>query len=405
MKSVTIARNPVYRHLWTDRSRFNVVYGGAGSGKSYAVAQRLVHRFASEPGRNILVIRKVGRTNRLSTFALIKHVLSRFGILDAVTVRESDMTITEPTGNMIVFEGLDDIEKIKSITFPSGPLTDIWVEEASEISQEDLRQLNLRLRGRAPHPFQITLTFNPISVDHWLKAEFFDNPKPNALTMRTTYLDNRFIDDDYRGELEALRVSDPTMYQVYALGEWGQLGDAAFPLAVFEPCRYKPGDFDRVVYGMDFGFQHYHAIEAIGIKDGELYSFREMYCRQQTNPEIIAQAEQVLSKAQRVVADSAEPKSIAEWRAAGYRVEAAKKGPDSVEAQFGYLRARKWHIDPVACPGLAAEVRGAVYKKDKSGRVTEEIVSFHDDALAACRYGVEELVAPRIARPVRIQGV
>lgn len=397
-----------YRLIW-DNNRFNVLIGGAGSGKSVGVSQRYVYRYTAEPGRNLMVVRKVGDSNRYSTFSSLNYWLNTWKLDNLYSISESNMVIRNRyNGNEIIFRGMNDIkarEKAKSVTFKSGPLTDIWCEEASEFEPEDIRQLNLRLRGIAPRPFQMTLSFNPISVDHWLKPEFFDNPKPNATIVHSTYLDNRFIDRDYRGELEALKVSDPTMYQVYALGEWGQLGDKAFPNVVFEPCRYRVEDFDRVVFGMDFGYNHYHAIEGIGLKDGELWSFRELYVREKTNPQIIAIAEPALPKHQRCTADSAEPKSIAEWRNAGFRMDAAKKGPDSVEAQFAFLRSHKWHIDPVACPGLSAEARGAVYKKDRLGRVTEEIVSFHDDALAACRYAVEELIVPKEARRIKVVGV
>ena len=393
-----------YPTLW-DRNRFNVWKGGAGSGKSVAAAQRYGFRLTAEPGHNLMVIRKVGESNRFSTYANLVSTIQAWHLDPLFDISESNLTIRNRfNGNQVIFRGMNDFkarERVKSVTFTSGPLTDIWVEEASELEPDDFRQLNLRLRGQARQPFQMLLTFNPISVDHWLKAEFYDNAKPNASLLQSTYLDNRFIDAAYRGELEALKQGDPTMYQVYALGEWGQLGDKAFPNARFERCRYKPDDFDRVVFGMDFGYQHYHAIEGLGLKDGRLYSFRELYVREKTNPDIIRAADQVLPKVQRCTADSAEPKSIAEWRNAGYRVDGAKKGPDSVEAGFGYLRAREWIIDPEACPGLAAEVRGAVYKKDRQGRPTEEIVSFHDDAMAACRYAVEELIAPSHAGAVK----
>lgn len=393
---VTVKRNSAYVPLWDDRKRFNVLIGGAGAGKSVAVAQRYVERFCTEPGHNILVTRKVGRTNRFSTFSLIKKTIADYGVRNKLSIRETDMTITGPYGNTMIFEGLDDIEKIKSLTFESGALTSVWIEEANEASREDFQQLNLRLRGESIQPFQMTMTFNPVSVNSWLKPEFFDNPKPNATILKTTYLDNRFIDADYRAELEAMKLSDPIYYQVYALGEWGQIGDVAFPNVVYERCPYSIQDFDSVVWGMDFGFQHYHAIEGMGLKDGELYSFSELYVRQMTNADIINENEKrcILSKPIKCVADSAEPKSIEEWKRAGYNVDGAKKGPDSVKAQFAYLRAHKWHIDETACPGLAAEVRGAVYKKDRNGQTTEEIFSFHDDALAAVRYSVESLITP-----------
>lgn len=387
---------PYYNLIW-DHKRFNVLVGGSGSGKSVGAAQRYIYRMTAEPGHNLLAMRKVAESNRFSTFAGLVATINQWNLGSLWDINESRMYLRCVNGNEAIFRGMNDIkarERVKSVTFKSGPLTDIWAEEASEFNPEDITQLNLRLRGTAPQPFQFTLTFNPISVQHHLKKTFFDNPKANATLLRTTYLDNRFLDPAYRGELEALKATDPVLYQVYALGEWGQLGDQVFTNVVFEPCRYRLEDFDRVLVGKDFGFQHYDALEFIGLKDGELYSFREFYVRQKTNPEIIDLSRPLLPQAQRVRADSAEPKSIAEWRNAGFFFEPAVKGPDSVKAQYAYLRSHRWHIDEQACPGLAAEVRGATYKTDRFGNLTEEVFSFHDDALAACRYAVEEEIAP-----------
>jgi phage terminase large subunit len=398
-QAVVIRRNKVYVPLWADTNRFVVLIGGSGSGKSVAISDLIVERFLSEPGHNVLITRKVGDTNRFSTFQEIKRSLGKYGVRDGVKIRESDMTIIGPFGNTIIFRGLDDIEKIKSITFESGPLTDIWMEEASETLQTDFRQLNLRLRGRAIVPFRFYISFNPITVTHWLKAEFFDNPKLNATVLRSTYLDNRFLDSQYREELDALKTTDPDMYQVYALGQWGQIGDAAFPNVRYESCPYSFEDFDRVVIGQDFGFNHYNAIELIGQKDGRLYSFAELYVRQKPKSEIIQiYGQSPLAPVDHPLrCDTAEPASIEEWRRAGYNAVPANKGAGSVRDMLRVLRDSEWIIDPERCPGLAAEVRGAAYKKDRNGNNTEDIFSFHDDALAACRYAVEDLAKPAFA--------
>lgn len=394
--------NPVfYQHFW-NHQRFNAWWGGAGSGKSVAAMQRIAYRMVAETGHNYLGIRKVSESNRQSTYAEVLKWINTWHLEPLFKISDQAMKIECINGNTMIFRGMNDFrarEKVKSITFDNGPLTDIHVEEASELDEEDFNQLNLRLRGIALQPFQMTLTFNPIHVMHWLKRRLIDTPSPKTLVLHTTYLDNKFLDDGYREELESYKLTDPTYYDVYCLGKWGQLGEAAFPNAIFESCPFSFDDFDHVYAGQDFGYQHYNAIELIGVKDGELYSFREHYVRHLTNPDVILDHARrpVLAKNQYCRCDSAYPASIQEWSNAGYYVEGAVKGPGSVEAQFGYLRARKWHIDPEACPGLAAEVRGAVYKKDRQGNVTEEIFSFHDDALAACRYAVEELLTPQSA--------
>ena len=384
-----------YEHIF-DRKRFNIFYGGAGSGKSHFVQQRIVYRATTEPGHNTLIVRNVARTNRMSTWPGIKQIINSWGLTEIFRFNETEMkAICVHNGNAIAFAGLDDVEKLKSITFENGPLTDIWIEEASEVQEADFQQLNLRLRGdNAKQPFQITLSFNPVSSQSWLKRVFFDNQKENCTILRSTYKDNRFIDDGYRLELENLVNSDPLFYAVYALGEWGEAGDLVFRSVDFKPCPYEMHQFDSIHAGMDFGFNHYHAITLTGLKDGELWTFRELYCRQKTNDEIIRlnEFEAILSKEQPVTCDSAEPKSIQDWKNSGYNVRSAKKGPDSVFKQLNYLNSKKWHVDPINCPGLAAEVKGYSWRKDKYGNTLDEPIAINDDSIASVRYALEHLM-------------
>ncbi|NLT46171.1 MAG: PBSX family phage terminase large subunit, partial [Thermotogaceae bacterium] len=216
--------NKTFRPHLDDRSRYEIFYGGAGSGKSMFVAQRLVLRAMKEKGHKFLVVRKVAKTNRHSTFALIMGILRSWKVLGLFKVNKSDMEIGCLNGNQIIFTGLDDVEKLKSIA----GITDIWVEEASEITQEDFQQLDLRLRGKTPWPLQITMTFNPVSALSWLKSFFFDVPKDNCIIHKSTYKDNRFLDDEYKKVIEDLKNQDHTYYQIYGLGEWGVLGNLVF---------------------------------------------------------------------------------------------------------------------------------------------------------------------------------
>jgi len=389
--------NKTFYPLWFDHNRFIVMKGGAGSGKSVDAHRRVVYRMVAEPGHNYIVVRKVASTNLISTIPLIRQCITDWNLWTLFSENKSERTITcKVNGNQCKFIGLDDIEKIKSITFDSGPLTDIIIEEATETTERDINQLNLRLRGRARQPFQITLLFNPISDTHWLKKRFFDNPgdKRKEITIHeSTYLDNRFIDDAYKGELEALKYEDRTYYDIYALGKWGSIGNLIFRNIRYETCPYKPEDFDVIYAGQDFGFNHYNSIELIGMKDGKKYSFREHYVRHMTNDEIINDNEDkgILSKNQPCTADSAEPKSIKDWESRGYNMKPAKKGPDSVRQQISWLNRGEWIIDPEACPGLVSEVGMFKWKEDRDGNPLDEPVKFKDDAIAACRYAIEEL--------------
>ncbi len=221
--------------LLEDEHRYLVIYGGAGSGKSYFVAQRYITKLLT--GKlNLLVVRNTGKSNRDSTFALLKQIINGTKLRDQygnelptsrlVTVNSADMRIRF-NKNEIIFAGLDDVEKLKSITFSNGELTDIWIEEASEITESDFNQLDIRLRGEGTKK-QIILSFNPIDVNHWLKRRFIDTKSDDVTVHHSTYRDNEHLDKDYTRLLESYKDSDPYYYQVYCLGEWGVLGNTVF---------------------------------------------------------------------------------------------------------------------------------------------------------------------------------
>lgn len=217
--------NKAYIPYLDCNERFLIFYGGSGSGKSHFVVQRYIYKILKEKKLNLLVIRKTGKTNRTSTFALFNQIINSWGLRKIFTFNQSDLRIRCINGNEIVFSGLDDVEKLKSITFKTGELTDIWIEEASEVDINDFRQLNIRLRGGKTTK-QMVLSFNPIDINHWIKKELIDTNK--AVVLKTTYKDNAFIDEAYKKELEDFKNTDPYYYTVYCLGEWGVYGKSIF---------------------------------------------------------------------------------------------------------------------------------------------------------------------------------
>ena len=394
--------NSAYYPLLFDTRRFNVLYGGAGSGKSVFAAQRYVYRMLAKPGHNILAVRKVDKANRDSTFAIMMQTISQWNLVGLFNIRTNPLSITaKNTGNEMLFRGMDDPEKLKSITFRTGPLTDIWEEEASELSIDDDRQLRIRLRGVAPVQKQVTYTFNPIDATHWLKARFFDNPltADRCAILKTTYRDNAWLTDEDRAEIEALKDEDLTYYQIYALGEWGVIGNVVFTNYVIETFPHEYGDFDVVYQGQDYGFNHPFAFVLVGMKDGELYVFDEIYRRQRTNTELIAEASEyfrsrgILEQVKRrlTTADSAEPDRIREWQVSGWRVQPARKGPGSERFGVDFLKHRRIHIHRGRCPGVSAEFPTYKYREDRNGNVLDEFVGYKDDGIAALRYATEAL--------------
>lgn len=218
--------NDVYLPFLDNEDRYLVFYGGGSSGKSYFIAQRYVYKLIRPKRCNILVVRQTGDTNRRSTFPLFKQVISNWGLSQHFKINESDMRIVcKLTGNEVAFAGLDDVEKIKSITFANGELTDEWVEEATETQESDINQLKVRLRGGKSKK-QMVLSFNPVNIQHWIKAHFIDSGL--ATVCFSTYKDNKFLTDDDRRALEDLKNTDEYTYNVYCLGQWGILGKTVF---------------------------------------------------------------------------------------------------------------------------------------------------------------------------------
>ena len=218
--------NDVYLPYLENDDRYLIFYGGGSSGKSYFIAQRYIYKLIHPTRCNLLVVRQTADTNRRSTFPLLKQVISNWNLAKHFKVNESDMRIKcLLTGNEVAFAGLDDVEKIKSITFENGELTDIWVEEATECQEADINQLKVRLRGGKSKK-QMVLSFNPINIQHWIKKHFIDSKL--ATVCFSTYKDNKFLTEDDKKALEDLKLTDEYVYNVYCLGQWGILGKTVF---------------------------------------------------------------------------------------------------------------------------------------------------------------------------------
>lgn len=256
-------------NLYRDHSRYLVLMGGGGSGKSVFAGRKLLERVTTEPGHRWLVCRKVAKTLRDSCFAQLRGQIAEHYPDAGATIKTGDLEISFPNGSVILFAGLDDVEKLKSIY----NITGIWIEEASELLEEDFNQLDIRLRGETKYYKQIILSFNPISITHWLKRRFFDTPDERATTHRSTYKDNRFLDAEAIRTLEAFKDTDPYYYQVYCLGEWGVTGRTVFNgQAVSERLSRIPQPVKKVFWDYNDDMTE---IEWAETKDGPVTIFRE----------------------------------------------------------------------------------------------------------------------------------
>lgn len=391
--------NSVYYPYLTDYRRAQVFKGGSGAGKSHFIGQNRTYNTVLLKGFNGLVVRKVGRDNHDSTFALLCRVIRDFGLEDLFDINRSkgaEEITCKLNDNQIIFRGLDDVDQIKSVTFRTGDLSWIWVEEADQATLEDYRQLCLRLRGiDGPVPKHIILSFNPIDIDSWIKTEFFDRPlaAEDGFILETTYHDNGYLDDEYIKALENLKNVDEYYYQVYVLNQWG----ARTTARVFHNIEIHDFDIDEFHFenlraGADFGFNHANAYIRTGMKDGELYIYGEVYAKQILNSEFITRIKEsghILSRP--IIADSANPDKIAEMNAAGLTVYGAKKGPDSLKRGVDYLKALpKIHIHATNCPNAAREFPRFKNRELKDGSVTDDYVEIDDDTIAAVRYAKED---------------
>ena len=282
--------------------------------------------------------------------------------------------------------------RIKSITVEQGKLCWCWIEEAFEVTEDSVNLIDDRLRGILPDNlyYQITLSFNPVNGNSYLKKHFWDYNSPDIFRCHSTYLDNRFIDEAYARRMERRKEIDPEGYRVYGLGEWGETGGLILTNYVIEDLSLDFSNYNEVHYSQDFGYNHANCILELGFKDDEMYVLREIYVHEKDTSEIIDLANKAnISKSRIMYCDSAEPDRIKMWKKAGYRAVPVQKEPNSVKAQIDYLKQHRIHING-SCLNTIKEIQQWKWLKDKTtGEYTDEPVPLEDDAMACLRYGIE----------------
>jgi phage terminase large subunit len=269
----------------------------------------------------------------------------------------------------------------------------VWIEETNELSETDLMQVDLRLRGETATYKQIICTFNPVSALHWLKSRFVDQPQDNVFALKTTYLDNRFIDAEYKAVLDALKDRNPEYYSVYCLGEWGDLTGLIFRDIIVEECSPRPEDYNVFTNGIDFGFVNPSVLIRVGIRDEEIYIPTELYRPGLTNAQFIQECNRIVPAGERGTqdfwCDCAEPDRVKEFHQAGYRSYPVAKGPGSVGTGIDWLLRRRLHISP-RWPNTIKEIRAYCRRKDKYGNTNkDEPEAVNDHAMDALRYAIE----------------
>lgn len=388
---------PVYIPYLEDyKRRINVFYGGAGSGKSVFVTQKLVYKCLKSK-RKCLVVRKIGATIRASIFEEFKSRLNEMGLLGYCKINKTDMTIELPNGSIFLFRGLDDQEKIKSIH----GIDDIVIEEATELLQEDFEQLKLRLRSKKRHQ-QIHLMFNPVSKQNWVYSYFGfarNNPPKNCKVIKTTYTDNIFLPKDYIDDMERLKETNYAWWKIYANGEFSTLDQRIFTnweVLDFDIDFIRTRDYINTlekegqtenkvlfpkthplyrktfrdknnIFGLDFGFNDPTAFISafVDLDKMEIYIYDEFYQRHMTNKNIFSMLKHKGYTKESIIADCASPKDIHELVQLGLHVRRSKKGKDSIMNGIKKLQQFKIYIHP-SCVNMIIEAENYTWTKDKT---------------------------------------
>jgi phage terminase large subunit len=378
-----------------------VYYGGAGSGKSIFVVQKILIKLLNNSNRKCLVCRQVGRTLRDSIFQNFIDALSEFKIYEYCKINNTNMTITLPNKSVLLFKGLDDPNKIKSIT----GIDDIVIEEADQINGDAFDELDNRLRSLKPYN-QIHLMFNPMSKLNWTYKRFFSGDvSDDTVIIKSTYKDNRFLPLSYHKRMENLINYNQAYYKVYVLGDFATLDKLVIP-------KYKVisrMDFNKIKIsnnamrlGIDFGFtndpttiiaMYYSKLE------NTLYICQEIaYKTGLLNKDINLIIKRTPYANCKITADCAEPKSIAELKSHGLNIQGSKKGADSIMHGITFLNSVKIVVVD-DCKNVINELDNYVWDKDKkSGEYINKPIDKYNHSIDAIRYGIEDIIINRMNR-------
>lgn len=388
-----------YDHMFTHHGRYIVIKGSRASKKSKTTAIYVILKMMREPKGNVLCLRNTQASLRDSMFSDLKWAIERLGVQKYFKYRENPLQITYmPYGTKILFRGLDDPLKITSLSYDTGVLTTQWWEEAYEIdSEEDFAKIDESMRGITPpgHEKRVIITLNPWSDTHWIKKRFFDVDDPDVLAFTTNYLINEWLDDADRKLFEDMKRRNPRRYRVAGLGEWGVSEGLIYEN--WETLNFNPQDIYskarwlKPVYGLDFGYTTSptaFVAAFVDLKNKNIWIYDEFYKPGLTNVQIFQELAYRGYAKEKIVADSAEPKSIAELHSLGCeRIVKARKGNDSIRWGINLLQQFHIYVHP-NCKNIEYELTQYHWKKDKSGRLTGEPEKENDHGLDALRYSV-----------------
>ncbi len=392
-----------YADFWNFKGAYRVCKGSRASKKSKNTSIYYIVKLMQYPLANLLVIRKTFRTLQDSCFADLKWAVNRLGVEKYWKARTNPLELEYiPTGQKILFRGLDDPLKVTSISVEKGVLCWCWIEEAYEVMNEsDFDMLDESIRGTVPDGYfkQITLTFNPWNERHWIKHRFFDvKDDPDILATTKDYRCNEWLDEADKRKFERMKKNNPRRYQVAGLGNWGVVDGLVFENweeAEFNFKEIAKRENVKSAFGLDFGYTNDPTAFFCGLIDTEnkiIYVFDELYQKGLVNREIYEKIESMGYAKEKITADSAEPKSIAELNGFGLtHCTAAKKGKDSIMNGIQFIQDCHIVVHP-QCVNFITEISNYTWATDKFGNKQNKPIDDFNHLMDAMRYALEKYI-------------
>lgn len=389
-----------YATYWNYKGRYRVVKGGRGSKKSTTTALWIIYNMMKYPLANTLVIRRVFNTHKDSTYTQLKWASNILKVSHLWKFSKSPLEATYiPTGQKILFRGLDDPMSITSITVEHGHLCWCWFEEAFQImNEDDFNKVDMSIRGELPKGYfkQITLSFNPWSEKHWLKKRFFDVKDEDVLAITTNYTCNEFLGEDDKKLFEKMKINNPRRYNIEGLGNWGiaeGLVYSNFEELDFNIENIKKRPNVKSAFGLDFGYTNdptAFIASLIDLDNMEIFIFDEHYQKAMSNKDIANMIKYKGYSKERIVGDSSEPKSIDDIKRQGiYRLKGARKGKDSILNGIQYIQDFKIYVHP-KCENTLIELSNYVWDT-KEGNVINKPIDDYNHLMDALRYSLEDI--------------
>ena len=372
-----------YSHRW------EFWMGSAGSSKSYTITQKLIIRACSQQIK-ILVCRRYGTTIRNTVFATFKEILNKWKLTPYVKINESDFRIRFCNGSEIIFLGLDDEAKLLSLN----NIGTVFVEEAYEVPQNMVEQLNLRMRGNVQNQ-QIILAWNPISRSSWLFKFSVEQPPANSIFIHSTYKDNPFLSKEYIEALEELYVRNPQKARIFCDGQWGVDAEGLvfqnWKVEEFEPLELSATGLEHRC-GCDFGFIDPSTIipSLYDKENGKIYIYDEFYksgCQLDTLYEAMVQMNLTKTK---IYMDNAEPRSIDYFRRKGINAQPCLKGAGSVNSRIAFLQNNQIIIHP-KCKNVIMEFENFSYEKTKDGTYKDTFTHQYSHSIDGLGYAYSDI--------------